>query len=239
MAFNYQEGEVLLIHKPLGWTSHDLVNKIKKVICHTAKLPFKKMKVGHAGTLDPLASGLMIVLSGKKTKQQDEFMSLDKTYTGTFILGASTISFDLEKPVDQHFETNHITEEMIIVAAHHFLGKSAQIPPVFSAKKIDGERAYHLARRGEEVEVRKADIEIKAFEITKIEMPAVHFLVTCSKGTYIRALARDFGSALQSGAYLSALCRTEIGNYKLTDAITVAQFEALNNYPDFSKSKIS
>jgi tRNA pseudouridine55 synthase len=225
MEFDFATGEVLLIDKPLTWTSHDLVNKVKKVICRATQTPFKKMKVGHAGTLDPLATGLMIILTGKKTKEQDAFMGLPKTYTGTFTLGASTSSFDLEKDVDSQFETSHINEEKIYKVAKSFLGFSEQIPPLFSAKRIDGERAYHLARRGEDAEVKKVNIEITRFEITAIRMPEVDFLVSCSKGTYIRSIARDFGVALQSGAYLSKLCRTAIGDYPLKNAIIVEELE--------------
>ncbi|MFN4123712.1 MAG: tRNA pseudouridine(55) synthase TruB [Flavobacteriales bacterium] len=224
-TFNFEEGEVLLIDKPLGWTSHDLVNKVKKVVCRHSKVPFRKMKVGHAGTLDPLASGLMIVLTGKKTKQQDQFMGMPKTYTGTFTLGGSTASYDLEKTVDTNYPIQHITEEMIHHAAASFLGFSEQTPPVFSAKKIDGERAYHMARKGEVVDIKKIEIEITQFEITAIRMPKVDFLITCSKGTYIRSLARDFGLLLQSGAYLSALRRTKIGDFCIEDALFVEALE--------------
>lgn len=224
-TYNFSEGEVLLIDKPLGWTSHDLVNKVKKVVCRASGIPFRKMKVGHAGTLDPLASGLMIILIGKMTKQQDRFMGLPKTYTGTFTLGGSTPSFDLEKDVDQHFPIDHITEEKVHAVAGSFIGKSAQQPPVFSAKKIEGERAYNMARKGEDVEIKQIEIEISQFEITALRMPEVDFLVSCSKGTYIRSLARDFGLALQSGAYLSKLCRTAIGEYQLSDALSVEALE--------------
>lgn len=224
---NVAEGEVLLIDKPLGWTSHDLVTKVKKVLCRYTKIPFRKMKVGHAGTLDPLASGLMIVLTGKKTKLQPLYMGMPKTYAGTFTLGGSTASHDLEKNVDAHYPIEHITEELIRQTAVSFIGYSEQIPPMFSAKKIAGERAYNIARKGEDVNIKKIEIEITQFDIKEIRMPEVDFLVTCSKGTYIRSLARDFGRALNSGAYLSALRRIKIGEFDIKDALLIEDLERL------------
>lgn len=222
----YQTGKLILLDKPLGWTSFDLVNKVRIVLEKKYRLKPRSLKVGHAGTLDPLATGLMLICTGKMTKQIDSYQGMPKTYTGTFMLGGSTASFDLEKEVDQSFPTEHITEEQIFALAKTFVGTHEQEPPVFSAKKIDGERAYEMARRGDEVKMKTAKIEITAFEVTKIEMPAIEFKVACSKGTYIRSLARDFGLGLQSGAYLALLRRTEIGNYSINDALSVEAFEA-------------
>jgi len=217
----YHEGKLLLLNKPLGWTSFDVVNKVRYALEGHFKLKRMSIKVGHAGTLDPLATGLMLICTGKMTKQVEAISGLPKVYTGTFVLGATTASFDLEKPVDATFPTAHITEEMVREVAKTFVGTHYQEPPVFSAKRVDGERAYRAARRGEEVKMRKAEIEITHFEVTRIALPEVDFKVSCSKGTYIRSLARDFGLALKSGGYLSKLERTEIGKYSLADAQTV------------------
>jgi tRNA pseudouridine55 synthase len=222
----FHAGKLLLFDKPLGWTSFDLVNKVRFAIEKHYKLKRMSIKVGHAGTLDPLATGLMLICTGKFTKQIDTFQGLPKTYTGTFTLGGTTVSFDLEKEVDQHFPTLHITEEMIYEVAKNFIGTHDQEPPVFSAKKIDGERAYELARAGKDVKMKTSSIEITAFEITRIALPEVDFRVECTKGTYIRSLARDFGLALQSGAYLSKLCRTAIGPHTIENAQTIEQFTA-------------
>lgn len=222
----FHAGKLLLFDKPLGWTSFDLVNKVRFAIEKHYKLKRMSIKVGHAGTLDPLATGLMLICTGKFTKQIDTFQGLPKTYTGTFTLGGTTVSFDLEKEVDQHFPTSHITEEMIYEVAKNFIGTHDQEPPVFSAKKIDGERAYELARAGKDVKMKTSSIEITAFEITRIALPEVDFRVECTKGTYIRSLARDFGLALQSGAYLSKLCRTAIGPHLIENAQTIDQFTA-------------
>lgn len=229
----FHEGKLLLIDKPLGWTSFDLVNKVRINIEMHFGLKKRSLKVGHAGTLDPLATGLMLVCTGRMTKQMDQFIGLPKEYTGTFVLGATTASFDLEKEVDAHFPTAHLSEEAIRGAAKTFVGKHEQEPPVFSAKKIDGTRAYEFAREGKAVELRKASIEITQMEITRIELPEVDFAVSCSKGTYIRSLARDFGQALQTGAYLSALRRTAIGQYKVADALSVADLRDMlvRDYP--------
>lgn len=233
----FHEGKLLLIDKPLGWTSFDLVNKVRISIEMHFGLKKRSLKVGHAGTLDPLATGLMLVCTGRMTKQMDQFIGLPKEYTGTFVLGATTASFDLEKEVDTHFPTGHLTEDAIREAAKTFVGKHEQEPPVFSAKKIDGTRAYEFAREGKEVEMRKASIEITHMEITRIELPEVDFVVACSKGTYIRSLARDFGQALQTGAYLSALRRTAIGQYKVADALSVADLRDMlvRDYPRAAK----
>jgi tRNA pseudouridine55 synthase len=220
----FHNGKLLLFDKPLGWTSFDIVNKVRNIIEKEYKLKRLSIKVGHAGTLDPLATGLMLICTGKMTKQIDTYQGQPKTYTGTFTLGGSTVSFDLEKEVDTTYPTEHITEAMIQEVAKNFVGVHDQEPPIFSAKKIDGERAYNIARRGEEVKVKTARIEIMSFEITRIQLPEVDFKVECSKGTYIRSLARDFGVELKSGAYLSSLRRTKIGNYNVDDAQSLEQF---------------
>jgi len=222
----FHNGKLLLFDKPLGWTSFDLVNKIRNIIEKEYKLKRLSLKVGHAGTLDPLATGLMLICTGKMTKQIDTYQGQPKTYTGTFTLGGSTVSFDLEKEVDTTYPIEHITDAMIQEVAKTFVGTHDQEPPIFSAKKIDGERAYTIARRGDEVKVKTARIEIMSFEVTRIELPEVDFNVECSKGTYIRSLARDFGVALKSGAYLSSLRRTKIGNYTVDDALSIDTFES-------------
>jgi tRNA pseudouridine55 synthase len=215
-----KEGTILLVNKPYKITSFEVVNKIKIAI---RKTHGEKIKVGHAGTLDPLATGLLIVCTGKKTKQIEQIQALEKEYTGTFFLGATTPCFDLERAVDQTYSITHITEEMIRKAAQKLTGRQIQTPPVFSAVKVNGVRAYEMARGGEEnIEVRSKEIEIKLFEITRISFPEIDFKVICSKGTYIRSLARDFGLALQSGSYLSALRRTRIGNFTTEKAIAPA-----------------
>jgi len=220
----FHEGKLLLLDKPLGWTSFDLVNKVRGIIERHHKLKRLSIKVGHAGTLDPLATGLMLVCTGRMTKKIDTYQGMPKEYTGTFTLGATTPSFDLEKEVDKTFPVSHITEEEIQNAAKDFIGVHDQEPPIFSAKKVDGERAYELARRGEQVKMKTSSIEITEFEITGIRLPEVDFRVTCTKGTYIRSLARDFGTALKSGAYLSSLRRTKIGDYAIGDALSIEEF---------------
>jgi tRNA pseudouridine55 synthase len=220
----YHEGKILLLDKPLGWTSFDLVNKVRNSIRRKYNLKGKGIKVGHAGTLDPLATGLMIICTGRMTKQIDQFSGLDKAYSGTIVLGASTPSFDLEKEIDTRYPTEHITEDAVRETVRQFLGWQDQVPPLFSAKKIDGKRAYEFARKGEEVEIKTARIEIKSFEVTRIEMPEVDFIIHCSKGTYIRSIARDFGLALDSGAYLTNLRRTSIGNMDIKEAADVQEF---------------
>jgi len=207
----YEEGQILLIDKPYGWTSFQAVNKLKWKIRHLHKLA--KLKIGHAGTLDPLATGLLIVCTGKFTKRIEEFQAQEKEYTGTFVLGATTPCYDMEKPVDKEFPTNHITEEDILETAKTFVGEQMQVPPIFSAVKIAGKRAYDYARQEQDVEIKAKPVFIKDFEITRIAMPEVDFRIVCSKGTYIRSIARDFGEKLQSGAYLSALRRTRIGDF--------------------------
>lgn len=225
MIFNFPEGEVLFINKPLKWTSFDVVGKIRVMLKY--RLGIKKIKVGHAGTLDPLATGLLIVCTGKFTKKIDEYQGMDKVYSGTFVLGGTTPSYDLETEVSELKDTSAITIENIYKTAESFVGVQLQEPPIYSAVKMEGKRAYEMAREGKVVKMNAKLIEIKTFEITGIEMPRVHFRICCSKGTYIRALARDFGERLGCGAYLSELCRTRIGDYSLDDALSVEQFEGL------------
>lgn len=215
---NFTEGEVLLIHKPSGWTSFDVVNKLRYTI--TKKLN-AKIKVGHAGTLDPLATGLLIICTGKMTKRIDEFTGMDKEYTGTFFLGATTPTYDSEMKPDKVFPTEHITQEFLRETSLKFLGEIEQVPPVYSAIKVDGKTAYAQARKGVDIAIKARTVEIKQFELTHTVLPEVHFRVLCSKGTYIRSLAYDFGKALGSGAYLKDLCRTKIGSFDLKNAITI------------------
>ncbi len=228
MDYNFYTGEVLLIDKPYTWSSFQAVNKLKYAIKNHPSFIVDgvkvKPKIGHAGTLDPLATGLLIVCTGKKTKIIESLMGMEKEYTGTFLLGATTPCYDLEKEVDKTFPTEHITLEAIQQTAKDFTGIQQQVPPIFSAVMINGKRAYEMARAGEEVEMKSREIEIKEFEITSVNMPSVSFRIVCSKGTYIRSIARDFGLALNSGAHLTALCRTRIGDFKLQDALTPQEF---------------
>ena len=221
-AEDFISGQVLLIDKPLHLTSFDVVNKLRWGIRKAFNI--KKIKVGHAGTLDPLATGLLIICTGKMTKQIDTFQGQIKEYTGTFVLGSSTPSFDLETQIDNHFPTEHITEALIHDTTKQFIGDVQQAPPIFSAIKKDGQRLYTLARQGEEVVIEPRAVSISEFEITKIEGNTVDFRVVCSKGTYIRSLANDFGKALNSGAHLSSLRRTKIGDFKVDDAQTPDEF---------------
>ena len=218
-SFNFESGETLLVNKPYGWTSFDVVNKVRYAI--KKELGIKKIKIGHAGTLDPLATGLLILCSGKSTKRIDEFTGYDKEYTGTFTLGATTPSFDLETEIDKDYPISHLTDEMIRKAPGGFAGVIQQVPPLFSAKWIEGRRAYKFARKEQEIELKPNTVTISAFEITEVKLPEVMFRVVCSKGTYIRALARDFGTALNTGAHLTSLCRTRIGPWHLRDAYEV------------------
>lgn len=204
------QDQVLLINKPLHWTSFDVVKKLRY------KLKIKK--IGHAGTLDPLATGLLIVCTGKMTKRIDEYQAQEKEYTGTFVIGQSTPSNDLETEVNAQMDISGITEELIQNTTRKFIGVISQVPPAHSAIKVEGKRSYELARKGKEVELKPREVTIKEFEITSINLPRVDFRVVCSKGTYIRSLARDFGLALGNIAYLAALCRTRIGKFKLEDA---------------------
>ena len=210
------EGDVLIFDKPYQCTSFDLVSKVKKYI---RQAEGRKIKVGHAGTLDPLATGVMIICVGSFTKKIEQFQNQEKEYTGTFMLGATTPSFDLEKPVDEIFSTEHITDEKIYETAESFVGAQEQIPPHFSAVKVDGKRAYLLARQGIEPEIKPKTITVSVFEITRIALPEVDFRIVCSKGTYIRSIARDFGQKLESGAHLTALRRTRIGAFRVEEAI--------------------
>lgn len=221
---DFQEGKIVLIDKPLQWSSFQAVNKVKWSL--KKHLGLKKIKVGHAGTLDPLASGLLIICTGKFTKRISELQGMEKEYTGTFYMGTTTPSFDLETETDQTFPTAHIDENLIHETVPQFLGEIDQQPPVFSAIKKDGKRLYEHARKGEEVEIAFRKTTIHEFEITRIALPEVDFRVVCSKGTYIRSLAHDFGKALKSGAHLTALRRTKIGSYSVEDAITPDAFEA-------------
>ncbi|PKA82677.1 tRNA pseudouridine synthase B [Ulvibacter sp. MAR_2010_11] len=223
-AEDYTTGQVILIDKPLEWTSFQVVNKVRWLIRQQFNL--KKIKVGHAGTLDPLATGLLILCTGKFTKQIDTYQAQVKEYTGTFTLGATTPSYDLETAIDQTFDISGITSEKIEAATQQFIGDIQQQPPVFSALKKDGKRLYEFARAGEEVEIPTRTVMISEFEITKIDLPLVNFRVVCSKGTYIRSLANDFGKALDNGAHLSVLRRTKIGDFSVENAITPEAFEA-------------
>jgi tRNA pseudouridine55 synthase len=219
----FLNGEIILIDKPLDWTSFQVVNKILWLIRSTFGI--KKIKVGHAGTLDPLASGLLILCTGKMTKSIEQFMGQEKEYTGTFTLGSTTPSYDLETEVDNTFPTDHITEELLHTTLNQFVGTIDQYPPVFSALKKDGKRLYEFAREGIEVEIPARKVNIRSFELTQKVIPKVDFKVICSKGTYIRSLANDYGKALNSGAHLSALRRTRIGEFNIEHAISIEDFE--------------
>lgn len=223
-AEDFKNGQVILIDKPLEWTSFQVVNKVRWLI--RKSFGIKKIKVGHAGTLDPLATGLLIICTGKFTKKIDTFQAQEKEYTGTLTLGATTPSYDLETEIDQTFDISEITSEKIHEATKQFIGEIQQRPPVFSALKKDGKRLYEFARSGEEVEIPFRTITISEFEITKIALPKVDFRVVCSKGTYIRSLANDFGKALDNGAHLSVLRRTRIGGFSVEDAVGIESFEA-------------
>ena len=225
-AEDFLTGQILLVDKPLTWSSFQAVNKLKYLL--KRKYNFSKsFKIGHAGTLDPLATGLLIVCTGKFTKRIDEIQSQFKEYTGTFTVGATTPSYDLETEVNQTFPTEHITSELIQKTLQQFLGEIDQKPPIFSAIKKDGVRLYEHARAGETVEIPFRKTTIYEFEITRFELPEIDFRVQCSKGTYIRSLAFDFGKALNSGAYLSALRRTKIGDYSVDNAKLIPEFVEL------------
>jgi tRNA pseudouridine55 synthase len=213
----FEEGQVLLIDKPLHWTSFDAVKKIRNLV--------RTKKVGHAGTLDPLATGLLIICTGKFTKKINEYMAQEKEYTGTFTLGATTATFDLESKPENFKSIENISTTEINSATLKFTGEIMQVPPIHSAIKVEGKRVYELARKGKEVILEPRKILIKDFLITKTELPLVHFRVVCSTGTYIRSLANDFGRELGCGAYLSSLCRTRIGPFKLEEAMTIGSFE--------------
>jgi tRNA pseudouridine55 synthase len=220
---NYQSSEannqdrILLVDKPLNWTSFDVVNKLRYKL--------KNKKIGHAGTLDPLATGLLVICTGKMTKRIEEFQGQEKEYVGKFVIGQTTASFDLETKASEPTDISFITDQMIFDAAQKFIGTIDQIPPIHSAIWVNGKRAYDLAREGKEIELKSRQVNVRELEITKIEKPFIHFRVTCSKGTYIRSLARDFGLALGTVAYLGELCRTRIGDFHLKDAQTISQIE--------------
>jgi tRNA pseudouridine55 synthase len=220
---DFLAGEFILVDKPLTWTSFDVVNKIRYLL--KRKTGVKRIKVGHAGTLDPLATGLLIICTGKFTKRIQEFQDLEKEYTGTFFIGATTPSFDKETDVDEEFPINHISEELLKEATHQFLGNIEQIPPIFSAIKVKGTRAYHMAREKKPIELPARKVQINEFDLTEISLPEVTFRISCSKGTYIRSLARDYGKSLNSGAYLSSLQRTKIGEFSLGNAISISDLE--------------
>lgn len=222
---DFLNGQLLLIDKPLDWSSFQAVNKLKWVI--RKKFALKKFKIGHAGTLDPLATGLLLICTGKFTKTITELQGQIKEYTGTITLGATTPSYDLETEIDQTFDITHITEQLLHETTAQFVGEIEQIPPIFSALKKDGKRLYEYAREGKSVEIKKRNVTITSFEITSIELPKVNFRVVCSKGTYIRSLANDYGKALQSGGHLSSLRRTKIGDYNVNKAIDPLAFEAV------------
>jgi len=221
-AEDFLSGQVLLIDKPLHWTSFQAVNKLRWEIRHAFHI--KKIKVGHAGTLDPLATGLLVICTGKMTKQINTFQDQIKEYTGTLVLGSTTPSFDLETDINETFPTDHITEKDIHETTKQFIGDIEQFPPVFSAIKKDGKRLYEFARAGEDVEIKSRKVSVSEFEITRIENNQVDFRVVCSKGTYIRSLANDFGKALKSGSHLSALKRTKIGDFLVENALTPEAF---------------
>ena len=221
----YQEGRVLLIDKPLNWTSFQVVNKIRWLI--KQQFSIKKIKVGHAGTLDPLATGLLILCTGKFTKKIETYQAQVKEYTGTITLGATTPSYDLESEIDQKFDISEISEADILKNTQQFLGKIQQQPPIFSALKQNGKRLYEYAREGSKIEIPSRPVTINEFKITKIKLPCIEFRIVCGKGTYIRSLAHDFGKSLNNGAHLSGLRRTKIGEFRVEDAISVLEFERL------------
>ncbi|MEE9362566.1 MAG: tRNA pseudouridine(55) synthase TruB [Cellulophaga sp.] len=219
----FLDGQLLLIDKPLNWTSFQAVNAIKWAI--RRKFELKKMKVGHAGTLDPLATGLLLICTGKFTKKITELQGQVKEYTGTITVGGTTPSYDLETEIDQKFPIDHITKELIKETTKQFIGSIEQIPPIFSALKKEGKRLYEYAREGKTVEIKPRTVEVLTFEITQVNLPEISFRIICSKGTYIRSIANDFGKALNSGGHLSSLRRTKIGDYNVNNAITTAVFE--------------
>lgn len=220
---NFQEGEVLCFDKPYGWTSFALVAKVRYLLCR--KMQVKKLKVGHAGTLDPLATGVLVLCTGRATKRIDELQAHTKEYVATLRLGATTPSFDMEKPVDAEYPTEHITKELVEETLKRFVGTIEQVPPAFSACKVDGNRAYDLARKGQEVNLKPKILVIDELELLRCDLPDIEIRVVCSKGTYIRALARDIGQALQSGAYLTALRRTRVGEVRVEDCLSVEGFQ--------------
>ena len=223
---DYQNGKIILVEKPLHWTSFQAVNKLKYLLINKVGLP-KKFKIGHAGTLDPLATGLLLICTGKFTKRISELQGQIKEYTGTFFIGATTPSYDLETEIDQIFPIKHIDEILILATVKQFLGEIDQKPPIFSAIKKDGKRLYESARAGIEVEIASRKTTVYKFEITRIALPEIDFRISCSKGTYIRSIAFDFGKAMQSGAHLTALRRTKIGDYNVENAMDISTFDKL------------
>lgn len=223
--FHFEAGEMILIDKPLDWTSFDVVNFIRSLIKRFHQI--HKLKVGHAGTLDPLATGLLIICTGKMTKQIQHFQDQSKVYTGTFRLGGTTPSYDMETELDGQFPTAHITAEMLEKARQRFLGVQQQFPPIYSAVKVDGKRAFKYAREQKEVKLASREVEIHDFQIDAKNFPEIAFSVHCSKGTYIRSLAFDFGKAVESGAYLTSLRRTQIGDFSVEDAVTPEAYKAI------------
>ena len=229
---DFSAGVVLLINKPIKWSSFDVVKKIRGILKFYTS--HKKIKVGHAGTLDPLATGLLIICTGKYTKKISEIQNEEKTYTGEITLGGTTPSFDKETNVNKKYKTDHIHDDMIHFKCHDFIGETLQYPPVFSALKINGKRLYKYARNGETAKINPRPITISSFEITKIIMPKLEFKVSCGKGTYIRSLANDYARSLNTGGYISKLQRTKIGNYSLKDALSINDFEKLILKPNIT-----
>ena len=221
-AYDFQKGEVLVFDKPINWTSFDLVHNVRYIICK--KLKIKKLKVGHAGTLDPKATGILVLCTGKATSKIETLQADEKEYIATLKLGATTPSFDLESAEDRQFETSHITRDLLFEVLKQFIGTINQVPPEFSAIKIEGKRAYEYARKGIAIEIKPKILEVKEIEIISFSLPEVKLRIVCGKGTYIRALARDIGQALCSGAYLTGLRRTRVGSYELTQAINLDDF---------------
>ena len=221
----YLNGQVLLIDKPLGWSSFQVVNKLRWLIRKHYNI--KKIKVGHAGTLDPLATGLLIICTGKETKNINTYQAQEKEYTGTITLGGTTPSYDLETEIDQTFLTDHLTEKLLHKTTEQFTGEIQQKPPIFSAIKKDGKRLYELARAGETTEIQARTVTVHDFELTRIALPQVDFRISCSKGTYIRSIAHDYGQALKNGGHLSALRRTGIGNFRVENALSIEEFEEM------------
>ncbi len=220
---DFESGVVLLINKEINWTSFDVVKKIKNLL--KEKFRFKKIKVGHAGTLDPLATGLLVICTGKSTKMISEIQNQKKEYTGELTMGATTPSYDLETEIDHRYDISNITEKDISSKTKLFIGEVSQKPPIFSAIKVKGERLYEKARRGEKINIKKRKITVYNFKLTKILLPKIHFIIECSKGTYIRSIAHDFGKSLNNGAHLSKLIRTKIGEFDLKDAKSIIEFE--------------
>lgn len=231
---NFEEGVILSFDKPYRWTSFDVVGKVRWLICR--HLGVKRLKVGHAGTLDPLATGVLIVCTGRATKRIEELQAGTKEYLATIRLGATTPSFDLEKPIDATYPTEHITREMVEQVLERFKGKIEQVPPTFSACKVDGKRAYKMARGGKKVELKPKTLVIDDIELTDCNLPDITIRVVCSKGTYIRALARDIGQALQSGGHLTALRRTRVGEYKVEECLNPEKFSEWIEKADIEKT---